>query len=297
MSASKLEEAKRVRPEATNRGGCLDEPMTALRPLEGLVVIDEVQRFPDLFPVLRVLADRRGRPARFLILPQHIPAEVETKALSFSALGRLASTGPGKVGELNMDPYAHEKVEVVKPASLLQLFVGSYYYFLIETLLEGVRPATDAGEQAELPILERSRPNGSTADVSFWTSRDVREVQKSHLNYVVADTRVWEQAAAYEIDRHPSVDAFVKNAGLGFAIPYLHNGDPHDFIPDFVVRYAPDRYLILETKRFDPTAEVKRAAALRWTAAVNAHGSYGELDFKMPRELGKVRGILDGLSG
>lgn len=46
----------------------LDEPMTALRPLKGLVVIDEVQRLPGLFPVLRVLADRRSTPARFLIL-------------------------------------------------------------------------------------------------------------------------------------------------------------------------------------------------------------------------------------
>ncbi len=46
----------------------LDEPMTALDPLRGLVVIDEIQRRPDLFPVLRVLADRRGPPARFLIL-------------------------------------------------------------------------------------------------------------------------------------------------------------------------------------------------------------------------------------
>jgi predicted AAA+ superfamily ATPase len=46
----------------------LDEPMTALRPLKGLVVIDEIQRRPDLFPVLRVLSDRRGTPARFLIL-------------------------------------------------------------------------------------------------------------------------------------------------------------------------------------------------------------------------------------
>jgi uncharacterized protein len=46
----------------------LDEPMTALRPLKGLVVIDEVQRRPDLFPVLRVLADRRPLPSRFLIL-------------------------------------------------------------------------------------------------------------------------------------------------------------------------------------------------------------------------------------
>jgi uncharacterized protein len=46
----------------------LDEPMTALRPLNGLVVIDEVQRRPDLFPVLRVLSDRKNSPARFLIL-------------------------------------------------------------------------------------------------------------------------------------------------------------------------------------------------------------------------------------
>ncbi len=46
----------------------LDEPMTALSPLKGLVVIDEVQRRPELFPVLRVLADRRSKPARFLIL-------------------------------------------------------------------------------------------------------------------------------------------------------------------------------------------------------------------------------------
>ncbi|MBA4373911.1 MAG: hypothetical protein C0402_13765 [Thermodesulfovibrio sp.] len=46
----------------------LDEPMTALRSLRGLVVIDEVQRRPDLFPVLRVLTDRTPLPARFLIL-------------------------------------------------------------------------------------------------------------------------------------------------------------------------------------------------------------------------------------
>ena len=46
----------------------LDEPRTALEPLQGLIVIDEIQRRPDLFPILRVLADRRGRPAQFLIL-------------------------------------------------------------------------------------------------------------------------------------------------------------------------------------------------------------------------------------
>lgn len=46
----------------------LDEPMTALADLKGTVVIDEVQRRPDLFPILRVLADRSDRPAKFLLL-------------------------------------------------------------------------------------------------------------------------------------------------------------------------------------------------------------------------------------
>ncbi len=46
----------------------LDEPMTALAQLEGLVIIDEIQRRPDLFQLLRVLADRRPQSARFLIL-------------------------------------------------------------------------------------------------------------------------------------------------------------------------------------------------------------------------------------
>ena len=46
----------------------LAEPGIALRPLRGLVVIDEIQRRPELFSVLRVLADRKPAPARFLIL-------------------------------------------------------------------------------------------------------------------------------------------------------------------------------------------------------------------------------------
>ena len=46
----------------------LDEPMTTLQGLRGTVVIDEIQRRPDLFPVLRVLADRRPTRAKFLVL-------------------------------------------------------------------------------------------------------------------------------------------------------------------------------------------------------------------------------------
>ncbi|NLX24879.1 MAG: ATP-binding protein [Lentisphaerae bacterium] len=51
----------------------LAEPMLALKNLSGIVVIDEVQRHPDLFPVLRVLADRTPSPARFVIIGSASP--------------------------------------------------------------------------------------------------------------------------------------------------------------------------------------------------------------------------------
>lgn len=118
---------------------------------------------------------------------------------------------------------------------------------------------------------------------------------RSHLNYVVADTTKWEQQAAYILDTHPAVESFAKNAGLGFAVPYIHNGQPHDYVPDFIVRPNSDRtaHLILETKGFDDLAEVKAAAAARWVAAVNADGRFGTWTYAMARNVDNVRLVLD----
>jgi len=65
----------------------LTEPDTALRPLKKLVVIDEIQRRPDLFPLLRVLADRMPLPARFLILGSASPDLLRQSSESLA--GRL----------------------------------------------------------------------------------------------------------------------------------------------------------------------------------------------------------------
>ena len=51
----------------------LADPGLELRPLRGLVVLDEIQRLPDAFPLLRVLADRPRTPARFLVLGSASP--------------------------------------------------------------------------------------------------------------------------------------------------------------------------------------------------------------------------------
>jgi hypothetical protein len=66
----------------------LAQPELVLRPLQGLVILDEVQRRPDLFPLLRVLADRPDIPARFLILGSASPELM--KASSESLAGRVS---------------------------------------------------------------------------------------------------------------------------------------------------------------------------------------------------------------
>jgi hypothetical protein len=66
----------------------LTDPMLALRPLTGLVVLDEIQRRPELFPALRVLADRPGRPAHFLVLGSAAPELL--RQASETLAGRIA---------------------------------------------------------------------------------------------------------------------------------------------------------------------------------------------------------------
>jgi type III restriction enzyme len=121
----------------------------------------------------------------------------------------------------------------------------------------------------------------------------VRPIIKSHVNYVVADTKQWEQSAAYFIDTHNGV-AFVKNAGLGFAIPYLHNGQMHDYEPDFILRMKgePALTVILETKGYDPLKDVKRQAAERWVAAVNASGRFGSWRYQLIEKISDVSAKL-----
>ena len=193
--------------------------------------------------------------------------------------------------------YLADKVDPVPPAEKIDVALSPYYGWAVERLRDAIRGDTDAGEAPEVPRYEQHRGPGSTGDVDYWTSREVWTPQKSHVNYVVADTRRWEQSAAYHIDRHDVVEAFVKNAGLGFAIPYVHNGEPHDYVPDFVIRLKTDdeqeRYLILETKGFDELEGVKREAVKRWVDAVNADGQYGRWEYVVAHSPSVVIDLLD----
>ena len=62
----------------------LADPMLALEQCRGLVVLDEIQRRPDLFPALRVLADRSPVRCRFLVLGSAAPELLRQSAESLA---------------------------------------------------------------------------------------------------------------------------------------------------------------------------------------------------------------------
>jgi type III restriction enzyme len=190
--------------------------------------------------------------------------------------------------------FVREKVQVESDEKRVDVFLAPYWGFAIERLKEALHPDTSEGEAPEIPRYEAGdRRAGSTSEVDFWTVKKVRDVKKSHLNYVVQDSK-WEESAAYRLDNHPLVQAFVKNQGLGFAIPYLHDGGLHNYVPDFIVRLANGVYLVLETKGHDPLEGVKTQAAERWERAVNAEGSFGEWRYEIAHEMNAIPGVLDG---
>lgn len=84
----------------------LSEPERALAPLRGLVVLDEVHRRPELFPALRVLADRPRQPARFLVLGSASPRLLQQSSETLAgriALYELPGLSLDEVGAKDLD--------------------------------------------------------------------------------------------------------------------------------------------------------------------------------------------------
>ena len=168
-------------------------------------------------------------------------------------------------------------VKAHKPAEKSDVFLAPYYGLMQERLLNAL---ADQSTEALLPRYEKHRRPGSTADVDYTTRKEPMQVVKSHLNYVVADSR-WERIAASALEEDERVETFVKNSGLGFAIPYLDRGTPHDYLPDFVVKVRDrSQYLLVELKgRETVQTEAKEDAARRWCEAVTREGSFGDWHF------------------
>lgn len=87
-------------PESLAR---LEQPKLALENLEGLVVIDEIQRKPELFPLLRVLADRQPNPAKFLVLGSTAPELLRQSSESLAGRIETLELGGFDLSEVGAD--------------------------------------------------------------------------------------------------------------------------------------------------------------------------------------------------
>lgn len=97
----------------------LDEPMTTLGGLRGTVVIDEVQRRPDLFAALRVLADRRPLRARFLVLGSASPELLRQSSESLAGRIEVVQLGGFSLDEVGEDALERHWIRGGMPRAFL----------------------------------------------------------------------------------------------------------------------------------------------------------------------------------
>jgi len=166
----------------------------------------------------------------------------------------------------------------------------------------GIMSAT-SGSDIILPVLNYYNKFGSTRYVRGETSKEVYPTLKSHVNYVVADTEKWEQIAAKTLDEIDEVLAYVKNAFLGFAIPYVNaSGEDKQYFPDYIARCRKQDgsiiNLIIEITGMNMDKQEKRwYVEHRWLPAVNAvHEKYGYDEWRFIEIANDIRDIKPQLA-
>jgi type III restriction enzyme len=164
-----------------------------------------------------------------------------------------------------------------------ELGLEIYVMQTVERLTNAIEPDDAKGEPPLLPILNRYKPIGSTAQVDFKTTRPCFQTIRSHINQVAADTATWEQSAAFRLEQAAiknQVSYYARNDHLEFVIPYEYLGVSHAYTPDFLVRLTSGVTLILEIKGRENDQDLaQHQATQRWISAVNNWGQLGKWIF------------------
>jgi len=157
-------------------------------------------------------------------------------------------------------------------------------------LMLGALSVGQEGEPLLRAVLDPYTPTGSTHNVNFNTSKATRywpRPDRSHINWIITDGD-WEAKLARLIEDHPKVAAYAKNHNLGFEVPYLVEGEPHRYLPDFLVRLDTETptTLVLEVKGFRGHDAMLKAETMRnkWIPAVNRLCTYGRWAFAELRD-------------
>ncbi|QVN12397.1 BPTD_3080 family restriction endonuclease [Burkholderia sp. LAS2] len=173
--------------------------------------------------------------------------------------------------------------------------LNPYFGKAVGCIIDNLQAVDESGQAQELPIISAGAAGmRSTRFVEFATGRDLWPVTRSHLNAMVADTKKWEQSAAYCLDTHPQVRAWVKNDHLGFGVPYRKDGTKRNYLPDFIVELVSGKKLVVEIKgQVIDDALIKEAAAKRWCEAVNRDSRFGRWSYHLMKHPADLMKLLD----
>jgi type III restriction enzyme len=144
---------------------------------------------------------------------------------------------------------------------------------IVDHIARGINPQNNTTEHIR-PVFNYYNKFSSTKYVNGNTVKDVYPTKKSHVNYVVMDSD-WEGICAKTLEEISTVESYVKNQFLGFAIPYTKDGKDRQYFTDFVARVKSKdgtiKNLIIEISGMSKDkAEKKWFVENRWIPAVNA---------------------------
>ncbi len=136
-----------------------------------------------------------------------------------------------------------------------------------------LRYVSEQNQERLEPVFDEESPIGTTAGMRTWyTTKPCHPTRKSQISHMVADSS-WEQYTANLLEPSDKVQAYAKNDHLGFRLHYLWKGSRRRFVPDFLIRLASGKTLVLEIKGEDSEQNrAKRAALDTWIKAVNGKG-------------------------
>jgi type III restriction enzyme len=182
-----------------------------------------------------------------------------------------------------VDEYVRRKVNF-QNCHPCELGLDKYVQRMVERLRDGIVPDDSEGEAPLMPIANRYKPIGSTAEVDFKTTRPCYATMKSHIDQVVPDNLVWESSSAFRLESSDAVQLYARNDHMGLTIPYEYMGIDHSYEPDFLVRLSNGVTVVLEIKGYeDDQTKAKHTAAKRWVEAVNNWGQLGAWIFHVCR--------------
>lgn len=144
---------------------------------------------------------------------------------------------------------------------------------VVDHIARGINTERNTAEYIR-PVFNYYNKFGSTKYVNGNTVKDVFETDKSHINYVVMDSD-WEGICAKTLEELDSVECYVKNQFLGFAIPYTKEGKEKLYFTDFIARVKSNdgsvKNLMIEISGMSKDkAEKKWFVENRWIPAVNS---------------------------